>query len=68
MGGNAGPCNERDIDRYLELLANDVGRLHLPYNTDDGRYPDGKENIKTGMLYFLAGHTEYSTSLINTQQ
>ncbi|MCO4798842.1 MAG: nuclear transport factor 2 family protein [Colwelliaceae bacterium] len=53
----------KDIDKYLDLLAQNVGHQHLPYDKDDSRNTDGKKNMKKGMLYYLGAHTEYSATL-----
>jgi len=57
---NASP---KDIDNYLNLLVKNIGHQHLPYDTDDSREPEGKKNMKKGMLYYLGGHTEHSATL-----
>ena len=54
-----------DLEQYLSLLTDDVGHQHLPYDPDDSRSPDGKENMREGMSYYLGGHTEYSGKLIS---
>tara|TARA_R110002051_G_scaffold290773_1_gene354433 strand:- start:63195 stop:63701 length:507 start_codon:yes stop_codon:yes gene_type:complete len=56
-------ATKEDINSYLDLLTEDVGHQHLPYDTDDSREHDGKENMRKGMLFYLGGHTEYSASL-----
>lgn len=53
----------KDIDNYLDLLAQDVGHQHLPYDKDDSRTPEGKKSMKKGMLYYLGAHTEYAATL-----
>ncbi len=58
-------ATEQDVDNYLALLADDVGHQHLPYMTDDARYPSGKQNMREGMKYYLGAHTSYSASLLN---
>jgi hypothetical protein len=35
-----------DIEHYLSFLAEDVGHEHIPHDTDDTRYPDGKESMR----------------------
>jgi ketosteroid isomerase-like protein len=54
-----------DIEHYLSFLTEDVGHQHLPYDPDDTRSPDGKENMREGMSYYLGAHTEYSGELIS---
>lgn len=57
---HAGP---EDIERYLALLADDVGHQHLPYDPDAARDPQGKTRMREGMTYYLGAHTEYRASL-----
>lgn len=58
-------ATENQIDEYLALLADDVGHTHLPWVVDDTRYPDGKEKMKEGMLFYLGAHTEFSSELLD---
>ncbi|ACA88973.1 nuclear transport factor 2 family protein [Shewanella woodyi] len=58
-------ASKEDIENYLALLTQDIGHQHLPYDSDDIRQPDGKENMRKGMLYYLGGHTEHSATLIS---
>jgi hypothetical protein len=53
-----------DIEHYLSFLAEDVGHEHIPHDTDDTRYPDGKESMREGMTYYLGKHIEYHAKLI----
>ena len=57
-------ATQDDIEHYLSLLTDDVGHQHLPYDPDGSRSPDGKENMRKGMGYYLGSHTEYSAELI----
>ena len=54
-----------NIEYYLSFLVEDVGHQHLPYDPDDTRSSDGKENMRDGMSYYLGAHTDYSGSLIS---
>ena len=54
-----------NIEHYLSFLTEDVGHQHLPYDPDDSRSADGKENMREGMSYYLGAHTEYSGKLIS---
>lgn len=58
-------ATEADIELYLSFLTDDVGHQHLPYDSDDTRSPNGKENMREGMNYYLRAHTEYSGKLIS---
>jgi hypothetical protein len=58
-------ATEIDIENYLDLLLDDVGHQHYPYDNDDSRMPDSKESIRKGMRYYLAVHTEYKATLIS---
>ncbi len=59
-------AKEEDIDNYLALLTDDVGHAHLPWVVDDTRYPDGKEKMKEGMMFYLGAHTEFKAELLNS--
>ena len=54
-----------NLEQYLSFLTDDIGHQHLPYDPDGSRSPDGKENMREGMSYYLGGHTEYSGELIS---
>lgn len=56
-------ASEKDIDNYLNLLVNDVGHQHLPYDCDDKQESNGKKQMRKGMMYYLGGHTEHSASM-----
>jgi ketosteroid isomerase-like protein len=58
-------ATSQDIDTYLNLLTDDVGHQHLPYDPDDSRNEDGKSSMRKGMQYYLGAHTEYQSELIN---
>jgi ketosteroid isomerase-like protein len=58
-------ATSEDLENYLSLLTDDVGHQHLPYDSDDTRYPDGKESMREGMTYYLGKHIEYSAKLTN---
>ena len=58
-------ATKENIEHYLSFLTEDVGHQHLPYDPDDTRNPDGKENMREGMGYYLGAHTEYSGKLIS---
>lgn len=46
-------ATEADLENYLSFLSEDVGHQHLPYDVDDERVDDGKENMRKGMRYYL---------------
>lgn len=56
-------ASKDDIERYLSFLKDDVGHQHLPYDPDASRDPEGKENMREGMQYYLGAHTEYKANL-----
>lgn len=58
-------ATKEDLEKYLELLADNVGHSHLPWVTDDSRLPDGKEAMRKGMTFYLGAHTEYTSELLN---
>jgi len=58
-------ATKENIEQYLSFLSEDVGHQHLPYDPDDARNPDGKENMREGMSYYLGAHTEYLGKLIS---
>lgn len=58
-------ATKQDIEDYLSLLSEDVGHQHLPYDPDDSRNADGKNNMRKGMNHYLGAHTEYTGTLIN---
>jgi hypothetical protein len=59
----AGGATEKDIENYLDLLLEDVGHQHYPYDNDDSRNEKNKNSIRKGMRYYLAVHTEYKAKL-----
>jgi len=58
-------ASKEDIENYLKILVDDVGHQHLPYDPIADRSPEGKSNMRKGMTYYLAGHTEYRSKLIS---
>ena len=58
-------ATNENLEHYLSFLKDDVGHQHLPYDLDGSRSPDGKENMREGMSYYLGGHSEYSGKLIS---
>lgn len=58
-------ATEKELENYLALLTDDIGHTHLPYVTDDSRQPDGKEQMRKGMTYYLGAHTEYRAELLD---
>jgi hypothetical protein len=58
-------ANKVDLENYLKLLVDDIGHQHLPYDPVADRLPEGKSNMRKGMTYYLAGHTEYRSKLIS---
>ena len=56
-------ASKNDIENYLNLLTNDVGHMHYPYDKDDSRILGNKEDMRKGMLYYLGVHTEYKATL-----
>ena len=53
---------------FLSLLAraDDIGNQHIPYQPDDSRTPDGKEQMRKGMSFYLGAHTLFESTLLNT--
>jgi len=58
-------ANKENIEHYLALLTDDIGHQHLPYDPDDSRDAEGKNNMRTGMTYYLGAHTEYKAKLLS---
>lgn len=56
-------AKESDVDAYLSFLTSDVGHQHLPYDKDDKRKPGNRDAMKKGMMFYLASHTEYKSTL-----
>lgn len=56
-------ATKNDVENYLNLLTDDVGHMHYPYDKDDSRAFGNKENMRKGMLYYLGLHTEYRATL-----
>ncbi len=58
----------KDIEHYLSFLVEDVGYQHLPYNSDDSRYPDGKSGMREGMTFYLGKNKKFTAELVNFTQ
>ena len=58
-------ATRQDLERYLSFLTDDVGHQHLPYDPDGSRGPNGKENMREGMTYYLGAHDEYEGRLVS---
>jgi len=58
-------ATKADIENYLALLTDDIGHQHFPYDVSDERLANGKMNMRKGMNYYLAAHTEYSAKLVS---
>ena len=58
-------ANKQDLENYLSLLTEDVAWQHLPYQPNDERKPDGKQNLRQGMTRWLAANTKYKAELID---
>jgi len=56
----------KQLEAYLNLLSDDVGSQHIPYQFDDSRAADGKELMRKGMSFYLGAHTHYESELLNT--
>ncbi|MEL0633352.1 nuclear transport factor 2 family protein [Pseudoalteromonas carrageenovora] len=56
----------KQLEAYLNLLTDDVGSQHIPYQLDDSRTADGKELMRKGMSFYLGAHTHYESELLNT--
>jgi len=54
-----------DLENYLSLLTDDIGHSHLPWVTDDSRLPDGKEQMRKGMTFYLGSHDYYKAELLD---
>jgi len=59
-------ATHKELEAFLALLSDDVGSQHIPFQPDDTRAPDGKENMRKGMTFYLATHTKYEAKLLNT--
>jgi ketosteroid isomerase-like protein len=53
-----------NLEDYLALLKDDVGHQHIPYDPDDTRTPDGKQQMRVGMSHYLGKHIEYKSEFI----
>ena len=58
-------ATEKDVENYLDILVQDIGHQHLPYDSNDYRELGGKKSMREGMLFYLRGHTEHSATLIS---
>lgn len=58
-------ATKENVEYYLSFLVEDVGHQHLPYDSDDTRNADGKNQMRKGMSHYLGVHTEYTGSLVN---
>jgi len=58
-------ATKEDIEHYLSFLTEDIGHQHLPYDSDDTRNSNGKNDMREGMGYYLGGHTDYLGKLIS---
>ncbi len=58
-------ATKEDIEHYLSFLTEDVGHQHLPYDPDDNRSTEGKNNMRKGMNHYLGVHTEYAGTLVS---
>jgi len=56
-------ASTKDIERYLDLLADNVGHQHLPYDPDSDRDSEGKKRMREGMTYYKGAHMEYRSKL-----
>lgn len=56
-------ATEKEVENYLNLLTDDIGHMHYPYDKNDSRLAGNKENMRKGMLYYLGVHTEYKATL-----
>ena len=59
-------ATSEDIEHYLSFLVEDVGYQHLPYNNDDSRYPDGKSDMREGMIFYLGKNKRFTADLVNS--
>lgn len=57
-------ATKQNLEDYLALLKDDVGHQHIPYDPDDTRTPDAKQNMREGMLHYLGKHIEYHSELL----
>jgi hypothetical protein len=44
---------KKEVEEYLALLTDDVGHSHLPWDTDDSRFPSGKADKRKGMTFYF---------------
>ena len=56
-------ASSKDIDIYLDFLADNVGHQHLPYDADSDRDAEGKNKMREGMMYYMGAHMEYKAQL-----
>lgn len=54
-----------DLEHYLSFLVENVGYQHLPYNSDDSRDPEGKNNMREGMTFYLGKNKSFTAALVN---
>ena len=65
VASQAPNATEKQLEDYLALLTDDVGHQHIPYEIDDTRHADGKQQMRKGMTFYLGAHSEYSAELLN---
>lgn len=65
VASQAPNATSKDLEKFLALLTDDVGSTHLPYVTDDSRLPNGKEDMRQGMTFYLGSHTEFNAELLD---
>ena len=58
-------ATSEDIEHYLSFLVEDVGYQHIPYNNDDSRHPDGKNDMREGMTFYLGKNKKFTAELGN---
>ena len=56
-------ATKQDIENYLNLLTEDVGHQHLPYDAEDTRHATGKADMRKGMTFYLGAHLSHEAKL-----
>lgn len=56
---------KKDIENYLDIIAQFIRHQCLPYDSDDCCEPAGKKSIVEGILFYPGGHTEHSATPIS---
>ncbi|MGJ8680069.1 nuclear transport factor 2 family protein [Paraglaciecola sp.] len=52
-----------DLEQYLDYLTDDVGTIHIPFNSDDSRHKGGKDKFKESMSAMMGKNTEFKATI-----